>query len=111
MELNRISKPLLTSLLRVFHARRYLVPHIRFASIRSKPELCKDLGRYFETTLVENIIHFLPRSNVPRSVPAIQFDLKAKHFLFDGVPVEVPTVSRQHPRFVVHHGPVTLTFP
>ncbi len=110
MHLNRISKPLLVDLLRMFHQRKYFIPHIRFASVRSKPELCKDLNNYFDTRLDGQIIHFLPRRTVRPSVPQIDFDLKQKAFLFDSRPIEIPVLSRQTPQFSISHGPVTLRF-
>ena len=110
MHLNRISKPLLVDLLRMFHQRKYFIPHIRFASVRSKPELCKDLNNYFDTRLDGQIIRFLPRRTVRPSVPRIDFDLAQKAFLFDSRPIEIPVLSRQTPQFSISHAPVTLRF-
>ena len=110
MHLNRISKPLLVDLLRVFHNRKWLSPHIRFASVRSKPELCKDLANYFDTALEGDFIRFRPKNHVPQSVPRLDFDLKHKRFLFDLQVIEVPILSRNTPRFRISHEPVTLYF-
>ena len=41
-----ISKPHLVDLLRVFDKRKWFVPRIRYASVRSKPELIKDMQKY-----------------------------------------------------------------
>ena len=40
--LNKISKPHIVDLLRIFDKRKTISPRIRYASVRSKPELIKD---------------------------------------------------------------------
>ena len=110
MHLNKISKPLLVDLLRVFHQRKYFIPHIRYASVRSKPELCEDLSRHFDTELDGHFIRFLQKNNVRVRMPAIRFDLQNKRFLFDEAPVEIPVLSRQPMQFSISHVPVTLRF-
>ena len=47
--MQRISKPHLVDLLRFFDKKRIFSPRIRYASVRSKPELIKDLKKYFFT--------------------------------------------------------------
>ena len=42
--MERISKPHIVDLLRVFDRKRWIQPRIRYASVRSKPELIKDLS-------------------------------------------------------------------
>ena len=49
-KMNAISKPHLVDLLRIFDKRRYITPRIRYASVRSKPELIRDLERHFGTS-------------------------------------------------------------
>ena len=106
--MNRISKPDLVDFLRISDHRRWLCPRIRYASIRSKPELLADLRRHFEEKLKGHVLEFVPRN--PRlQLPRIQYDLKRKVFLFDGKFCDVPKKSREKVR-VSFGGPVTMTF-
>ena len=106
--MNQISKPHLVMLLRIFDQRKYFVPRIRYASVRSKPELLNDLYHYFGTSFDGQRVKFLKKSNVPRDVPSIEYDLKDRSFFFDGVPVKYRPESR--PVFGVRRGPVTVRF-
>ena len=45
--LHKISKPHLVDLLRMSDHNRWLQPRIRYASVRSKPELIRDLEDHF----------------------------------------------------------------
>ena len=54
--MNHISKPHIVDLLRIFDKRKFFVPRIRYASVRSKPELLKDLKYYFGTRLNDGIV-------------------------------------------------------
>ena len=106
--MQKISKPDLVDFLRISDHRRWLCPRIRYASIRSKPELLADLRQHFEERLKKNLLEFVPR-NSRLVLPRIQYDLKAKTFLFDGQLVDVPKKSREKVK-VSFRGPVTLTF-
>ena len=112
-----ISKPHMVDLLRVFDKKRWLTPRIRYASVRSKPELIADLKRVFFTiwrTHEPNVVLFKLRESVSRShshLPSIAYDLKQRTFLFDGEPYNVPVESRKKVQFSISHTPVTLTFP
>ena len=44
--MERISKPQIVDLLRVFDLRRLVQPRIRYASVRSKPELIKGRSHF-----------------------------------------------------------------
>ncbi len=59
--MERISKPHLVDLLRIFDKRRWLHPRILYASVRSKPELIADLKKIFFTYTKEDILHFKVR--------------------------------------------------
>ena len=48
--MNQISKPHIVDLLRIFDKNRMISPRIRYASVRSKPELLKDLAHHFDTS-------------------------------------------------------------
>ena len=106
--MNHISKPHLVDLLRIFDKRKFFVPRIRYASVRSKPELLEDLRQFFGTRLTKKKVFFLPLSTVPTGVPSIHYDLEERKFYFDGREIDAPAASRQVPRFEIRRGPVTL---
>ena len=74
--MNAISKPHLVDLLRIFDKKRYITPRIRYASVRSKPELIRDIGRHFKTEKVGSVVTLRPVHSL-REIPLIQYDLKA----------------------------------
>ena len=104
--MNHIPKPLLVDLLRIFDKRKFFVPRMRYASVRSKPELLRDLAYHFTTVVKGNIVYFTPKKSVPREV----HHLKDRKFYFDEKEVDVPIHSRYVPQFSIRKGPVTLTF-
>ena len=106
--LGLISKPHLVDLLRVFDRHKWLSPRIRYASVRSKPELLGDLCREFTVMKVRKQVRFCPKR--ARNLPLIAYDLDQKHFLFDGQPLNVPRVSREKPGFEIRRGPFELSF-
>ena len=108
--MNQISKPHLVDLLRIFDRRKYFVPRIRYASVRSKPELLADLDNYFNATLSGDFVIFRAKRTTPQDVPAIGYSTKERQFYFDGEVIDAPTQSRMQPRFCVTKGPVTLSF-
>ena len=108
--MNSISKPHLVDLLRIFDKQRMFTPRIRYASVRSKPELLQDLASHFTAIKKNDIIQFEPVRSVP-GLPLIQYHLKRKKFYFDSQSVDVPTESRKRPLFQVIQGPIELTFP
>ena len=108
--MNGISKPHLVDLLRIFDKRRYISPRIRYASVRSKPELIRDLCRHFEVIPEKGVIRLQPIKTLCE-VPVIRYHLKEKHYTFDGDPVDVPRQSREKIRFQISHVPVTIHWP
>ena len=110
--MNGISKPHLVDLLRIFDKRRYISPRIRYASVRSKPELIRDLCRHFEVIPEKGVIRLQPiKTLCGLEVPVIRYHLKEKHYTFDGDPVDVPRQSREKIRFQISHVPVTIHWP
>ena len=107
--MKNISKPHLVDLLRIFDLKRWIHPRIRYASVRSKGELLADLGRHFKTLKARGRVTFVPLQP-QRTLPKIEYDLKKRLFLLDGVPQDFPRESRQRPKFEIRRGPVTLTF-
>ena len=110
--MNQISKPHIVDLLRIFDKNRMISPRIRYASVRSKPELLKDLAHHFDTSQEGDTIMFKPRKQHHfRGVPLIKYHLGEKQYFFDGKAVNVPEQSRARPVFQIRKGPVTITFP
>ena len=107
--MERISKPHLVDLLRIFDKRRYLTPRIRYASVRSKPVLIKDLNARFFTYESRGMLHIKKRAGVSH-VPDIVYDFEKRLYLFDGVPVNVSAESRKKVVFSIRPEPVTLTW-
>ena len=108
-----ISKPHLVDLLRIFDKNRWVTPRIRYASVRSKPELIKDLKLVFTTYQRENRIFFKLRKLKVKShsmIPLIIYDLNQRTFLFNGIPRDVPSESRKKIKFSIRRGPVTIHF-
>ena len=108
--MNAISKPHLVDLLRIFDKKRYITPRIRYASVRSKPELIRDIGRHFKTEKVGSVVTLRPVRSL-REIPIIRYDLKAKGYSFDGKKVDVPRESREKVRFQISRVPVTIHWP
>ena len=106
--MKNISKPHLVDLLRIFDQKRWIHPRIRYASVRSKGELLEDLGRHFRAFKAKDRVTLVPRKQ--RNLPKIEYDLKKRVFLLDGVAQDFPRESRQRPKFEIRRGPVTLTF-
>ena len=107
----KISKPHLVDLLRLSDRNRWLFPRIRYASVRSKPELISDLMVHFRLLELKRRLVFLPKQKKrTNSVPQIEYDLEAKRFLVEGVPQDIPKLSRRKPSFSISNQPVTLTF-
>ena len=108
--MNAISKPHLVDLLRIFDKKRLLTPRIRYASVRSKPELIRDLDLHFFTYVRGDVLHLQKRKH-HLDIPEITYDLAAKCYLFDGQHVDVPRESREKIRFEISRVPVTIHFP
>ena len=107
--MEQISKPHIVDLLRIFDRKRMIIPRIRYASVRSKPELIADLKKYFSTHKRDGVLHFKPRGQTALShIPRIAYNFQDKQYLFDGRPFDVPAESRKKVRFSISHVPVTL---
>ena len=112
--MERISKPHIVDLLRVFDRKRWIQPRIRYASVRSKPELIKDILKYFFTYERGDTIHIKLRGSAEATlshIPAISYDFEKKEYLFDSLPFDVQSESRKRVRFSISHVPVTLFGP
>ena len=108
--MNHISKPHLVVLLRIFDKRKYFVPRIRYASVRSKPELLRDLAHYYDARLTHTYVYLIARPTVPNGIPEIRYNLEERKYYFDEEEVDAPAASRQVPRFAIRREPVVLTW-
>ena len=111
--MEQISKPHIVDLLRIFDKRKWLHPRILYASVRSKPDLIKDIKKHFSTRTRSDVLQFRPRADLEdslRHLPNIAYDFGKRRYLFDGEPFDVPAESRKKVKFSISHKPVTLTF-
>ena len=106
MKLENISKPKIVDFLRVCDRKNWVFPRIRYASVRSKPTLLKDIREHFEEK-PGDLLELVPLRNHLR-VPRIQYDFSRKLFLFDGAPIDLPKAGKVEFRIVP--GPVTVNF-
>ena len=104
-----ISKPRIVDFLRTCDKHNWVFPRIRFASVRSKPELIEDIDYNFKVTREGSFISIVPR-RLARRIPAIQYDLDEKKYLLDGEYHEFRKESREKPHFLISRGPVTIVF-
>ncbi len=107
--MNKISKPHIVDFLRLADQYKWFSPRIRYASVRSKPELIADLRNRFVEVLEDSLIHFHPKG-LNSCLPVIAYCLERRKFLLDGTPVNVPKVSRDRPGFSIARREVTLYF-
>ena len=104
-----ISKPRIVDFLRTCDKHNWVYPRIRFASVRSKPELIDDINEHFAVSREGNFISIQPR-RFARRIPAIQYDLEVRKFLLDGDYRELQKESRKKPSFSILRGAVTIQF-
>ena len=107
--LNKISKPHLVDFLRMSDHKRWLMPRIRYASVRSKPELIQDLQGHFRVYMEGQRLHFQPLR--ARNLPEIFYSLVSRRYHLDGTEVDIPRMSRKKPVFSIVHKKVTLFGP
>ena len=108
--MDQISKPHIVSFLRMVDRHKWIRPRIRFASVRSKPELITDIKRAFWVTRVApRRLRFVGRTVAYRG-PQVEYDLAARRFLLDGEFRDFPRESRRLPEFRVRQGPFHLDF-
>ena len=108
--MEKISKPNLVDLLRLSDRERWFTPRIRFASVRSKPELIADLRRLYTDVRKAGLVQFRPRLKLPNHVPSIVYSPKLRTFLLNGKVIDVPKVSRAKPAFSIRYEKCTLVF-
>ena len=104
----RICKPHLVDFLRMCDKYRWCSPRIRYASIRSKPELCADIDNNFNVT-GDRVLSISPKRPTPH-FPELNYDLNSRKFLIDGIPHDFPRISREKPQFGLERRKVTLHF-
>ena len=107
MRLENISKPKIVDFLRVCDRKNWVYPRIRYASVRSKPTLLKDIRDHFEEIQGDREIELIPFRDAQR-LPRIQYNFDQKAFLFDGQTIDLPKVGKVE--FQILKGPVVVDF-
>lgn len=107
MKLENISKPRIVDFLRVCDRKNWVFPRIRYASVRSKPTLLKDIRCHFRERTEGDLLELQPLNHCVRC-PLVQYDFGRKVFLFDGQPIDLPRAAK--PEFRILKGPVTVNF-
>ena len=107
MKLENISKPKIVDFLRVCDRKNWVFPRIRYASVRSKPTLLKDIRCRFLERMEGPLLELTPRNRCVRC-PLVQYDFQRKAFLFDGQPIDLPKEAK--PEFRILKGPVIVNF-
>ena len=108
--MEKISKPHIVEFLRMCDRKHWLHPRIRYASIRSKPQLLADLKKHYRARRKGKLLLFRPTHHLPL-VPRISYNFEKKQFLYDGKPIALPTRGQEPTRFHIVREPVTLTWP
>ena len=112
--LTNIAKPAIVELLRLFDENQWVVPRIRYASVRSKPELIEDIQRHFRASIREGRVHLLPNHCKLRSlerVPPIWFDLARRRWFVRGQQLPPVRARKERLRFRIQRGRRILRFP
>ena len=112
--LTNIAKPAIVELLRLFDENQWVVPRIRYASVRSKPELIEDIQRHFRASIREGMVHLSPNHCKLRSlerVPPIWFDLARRRWFVRGEQLPPVRVRKELLGFRIWRKRCTLRFP
>ena len=111
--LNLISKPHLVDLLRYFDRQMLLHPRIRYASVRSKPELIRDLLDHFTVRRSgpgQELVLLEPRRRRCFQCPALAYHLPTRRWTLNGTAHDFPRETRARPTFRIVHRKVSLRF-
>ena len=109
-----ISKPAIVEILRLFDEECWVTPRIRYASVRSKPELIADILKFFSTRREGSTIVLCPRLELQRCldrVPPIHYCTKKRTWRVRHQPLLPARERRISHQFRVTHCPVRLQFP
>ena len=107
--MQNISKPRIVDFLRTCDKNNWVFPRIRFASVRSKPELIEDIEQNFFVSVLGNFISIIPRQKY-RRVPEIHYCLSERKFLLDGEYRELRKESREKPKFQILSSRISVDF-
>ena len=108
--MEKISKPHIVEFLRLCDRNHWLHPRIRYASIRSKPQLLADIKKHFRARRKGTLLLFHQTHRLP-TVPKISYHFVQKRFLYDGKPIALPTRCQEQTRFHIVRAPVVVVFP
>lgn len=105
----KLTKPSLVDLLRMCDRNRWCCPRIRYASIRSKPDLCTDLLKFF-SFVVDGDFILIQTLRELVNFPEMRYHLKTRRFWKNGLPFDAAKVSRERPTFRLEKKLITLQF-
>ena len=105
----KLTKPSLVDMLRMCDKNRWCCPRIRYASIRSKPDLCADLLKFFTFDTEGDFIQIRSLRELV-NFPDLKYHLKSRRFWRNGEAFDAATVSRERPTFRFEKKRVTLHF-
>ena len=108
--LQRVCKPHIVDLLRHFDQNRYISPRIRYASVRSKPELIRDIARHFGAAIRGTLVLLEGRFRLERRLPSFAYCTRSRTWLVDGEPKDFPHLTRERPRFAILRQQTLLQF-
>ena len=108
--LNLISKPHLVDLLRYFDRQMLLHPRIRYASVRSKPELIRDLLDHFTVARHSDLVCLEPRRRRCFQCPELAYHLPTRRWTLNGTAHDFPRETRARPAFRIVRRKVSLRF-
>ena len=104
-----LTKPSLVDFLRLCDRNNWCSPRIRYASIRSKPELIEDLIKFFRFERQEEFIQITPRHEI-FGYPEMKYHIRTRRFHRDGIEYDCATKSRQKPTFRLEKKKCVLHF-
>ena len=97
--MDTISKPAIVEILRLFDEQSWVTPRIRYASVRSKPELIHDISKFFKAHRAGSTVVLEPRLQLQRCldrVPPIHFCMRLRNWIVKEQPLR-PGSSRVAP--------------
>ena len=104
-----MTKPSLVDFLRLCDRNHWCTPRIRYASIRSKPELIQDLVKFFHFENCDDYIRITPFRSI-HGFPDLKYHIRSRKFHRDGKPYDCAAKSRAKPTFQLEKKKVTLHF-
>jgi hypothetical protein len=111
MDAQRLTKPALVDLLRLCDNRRWVLPKIRYASIRAKGDLIKDLLHHFEFVFAGGFVDIRPKHRIHKFPESLKYHVKTRSFHLDHLPFDCAKISREKVPYTFRWVKTTLYFP